>query len=598
MASVCRTGVNTIAAPTRFRIHPGIGIARVGNHPDQFFVGPEVPGVSASPPGGAFKVSGMIRRQGARFRIFDYGDISPTGLANCEPRAIDIKDPQVESITWTVEVANRKASFFAFDGLAGDSSPFSPTPRPFEARRNAGNTSFEITPAPQSIIMNKTTRPPAGFSFIPGPKLTNTNAAIPIPLLGELWMDTDGNLVFLGGFGKSASNRSPAPVLTTYANNDTWFDDVCDGIVRAKVKLKSGREITCDPAWVVVGPPDFAPALRNVITLYDVLWDVAVRLLPALPPDNPLYDKGLKRLKDQKTAMGTYKPSYQRDIHPALQAAIDTRWVYKPAAGSHGGTVGGDLFNPDPAKDSIRQMVVGFLRVPTGETPLAGGGVHSMPKLLGDEPYTPVHPRYRATVTATQYTILKKFAGRDFVDDHGSPRANAISPEGLDEAALENCVGAAMYPGIEMSWLSRNPAIYQEPFRIKPGASIAIKFKDAGGVVHSGTLVVRPGFFSQQMALPWQADFADCHRETANSPGAPDSGQEFGWWPGQRPDEVPGSPMKPWARRTTGNWPAPGTGDGYPGHEGMVVNWSKFGFVKTSDGGRTFSEDEVNPAIP
>jgi hypothetical protein len=30
----------------------------------------------------------------------------------------------------------------------------------------------------------------------------------------------------------------------------------------------------------------------------------------------------------------------------------------------------------------------------------------------------------------------------------------------------------------------------------------------------------------------------------------------------------------------------------------MVANWSKFGFVKTTDGGRTFSEDEVNPAIP
>src|SRR5689334_4175862 len=30
---------------TIYRIHPGIGIARVGNSPDDFFIGPEAPGI-------------------------------------------------------------------------------------------------------------------------------------------------------------------------------------------------------------------------------------------------------------------------------------------------------------------------------------------------------------------------------------------------------------------------------------------------------------------------------------------------------------------------------------------------------------------------
>lgn len=32
--------------------------------------------------------------------------------------------------------------------------------------------------------------------------------------------------------------------MIEYANNDTWFDDVSDGPVTAKVKLKSGTVLT------------------------------------------------------------------------------------------------------------------------------------------------------------------------------------------------------------------------------------------------------------------------------------------------------------------------------------------------------------------
>jgi hypothetical protein len=54
--------------------------------------------------------------------------------------------------------------------------------------------------------------------------------------------------------------------------------------------------------------------------------------------------------------------------------------------------------------------------------------------------------------------------------------------------------------------------------------------------VHLGALIFRPGFFSQQMALPWQADFYDCHRERWEDP----DGNEyyFMWWTAQRPDDV------------------------------------------------------------
>ena len=51
-----------------------------------------------------------------------------------------------------------------------------------------------------------------------------------------------------------------------------------------------------------------------------------------------------------------------------------------------------------------------------------------------------------------------------------------------------------------------------------------------------GALEFRPGFFSQQMSLPWQADFYDCHKERKEDP----DGNEFYfmWWTAHRPDDV------------------------------------------------------------
>ena len=66
--------------PRTYAIHPGIGIARLGDSPDDYFVGPEAPGCApmlAKPdsPGasdGQYKdAEGHIKRQGARFRIFE-----------------------------------------------------------------------------------------------------------------------------------------------------------------------------------------------------------------------------------------------------------------------------------------------------------------------------------------------------------------------------------------------------------------------------------------------------------------------------------------------------------------------------------------------
>ena len=64
-------------ARTEYRIYPSIGIARVGDSKDGFFIGPEAPGVA---PEGPFRgKDDGIKPQGARFRVFQV-DIDVAGL--------------------------------------------------------------------------------------------------------------------------------------------------------------------------------------------------------------------------------------------------------------------------------------------------------------------------------------------------------------------------------------------------------------------------------------------------------------------------------------------------------------------------------------
>src|SRR5437762_13506504 len=88
------------------RIHPAIGVARVGNSPDEYFLGPEVPGPTPAPEGGFRDGAGRIRRQAARFRIYGY---------NAAGEAVrELTETEAE-ISWTVHVANRKAAWYEFN---------------------------------------------------------------------------------------------------------------------------------------------------------------------------------------------------------------------------------------------------------------------------------------------------------------------------------------------------------------------------------------------------------------------------------------------------------------------------------------------------
>ena len=95
--------------------------------------------------------------------------------------------------------------------------------------------------------------------------------------LGHIRSFEENSLIFTGGYGKSASlSDPPAPIGISFYNNPDWFDDVCDGLITADLTLANGDIVEVESAWVIVAPPDFSPASNGLVTLYDLIYQVAL----------------------------------------------------------------------------------------------------------------------------------------------------------------------------------------------------------------------------------------------------------------------------------------------------------------------------------
>jgi hypothetical protein len=417
---------------TVYKIHPAIGIARVGNHPTAFFVGPESvgsPGVEIADNGDEkavtqYKEGGQIKRQAARFRIFrflqdDAGNLQLVSEVTADEAKIE----------WKVDLCNRKAAL-----------SFRPIPTHPAVPRNTDiadkNSLIVRNPAPVTISGKSQSATQFNGKFLGKPVY-----------LGEVQTDAKGRLLVLGGRGKSES-VPPGQDLPSFANNDRWHDDVSDGPVTATVTLPGQETVVVHhPSWVAVGPPDFAPGINSIVTLYDVAFQAAC-------------EKGA--LKPEAT------PSFRRHITPLIERAAGLAWVNNYARWK-------DLLSPDwnalantaDASKQLRTNVAKRLKNP-------GLRDFIMPDFMR--------------------TYVDQWVGGTFVSDLGAVDPPVPVPEQLDRAALDTCVGNNFFPGIEASINLRDKDIYARPFRLD----------------HTNAGKVYPGCLSEIMAVPWQADFMDC----------------------------------------------------------------------------------------
>jgi hypothetical protein len=503
------------------RIHPAIGVARIGNS-DEFFVGPEVPHPVPPPPGGYRDPEGRLKRQAARFRLYGYDS---AGQVVAELTAAN------SEIVWTAHVANKKAAWYDFD--AALDLPEAATLR--STRRNSpvqgkDRSKLIIDPGPRSV---------SGKGQKSEPFDTGKFFDVPV-YLGELQTDEEGRLIFVGGKGKSESPL-PGYTLVTFANNPGWYDDTSDGPVSATVKIGE-RSIPVDSAWVLTAPPNYSPDLVTPQTMFNVITDALAGSLLPKPS----------------------KPSFTKDILPLLSQFHMAQWVNFGFFVQFGWRGPNDFLRPDvltklaaaPGKDDpyleMRKQIFYTFRDPASQVfePL------KWPPLYGDAfgSYdSPPGPRVGFTVTNTLYRFLGQWMAGNFIADYNP---NAKDPECLDDfdlgdrpatldrAALHFCMGGPFHPGCEMTWPMRHSSMYRTPYRLRQLAESSSE-PDYGEYLTQATVLASdgplsasgPGDITKWMAVPWQSDTGSCRSGYPGTEFPPDSYIPT-FWPSRVPNHV------------------------------------------------------------
>ncbi|MDJ0797834.1 MAG: LodA/GoxA family CTQ-dependent oxidase [Calothrix sp. MO_167.B12] len=566
-----------------FKIYPSIGISRVGNS-DEYYLAPEEAGglpikldQSDFQPNDFRAGDKKLRRQGARFRIY-YDNL---GNQQEVILGANIGGSLVTAIEWTVRLANKKASWYQFQTCNGEEGYASNHPL-----RNSSITDpterYQLIIDPGSRTVTATTENPeqsASFDRTPVngytptfPPTDLTPAGNDIDTLGEIYTDEQGRLIVVGGFGHSGSKESN-PVITEYANNDNWWDDISDGSVTAQVTLGTNDPEEAEPAWVIVAPPAYAPQILNLVSLYDTIFDVAVRQMGYRPDiyENSFWNQD-------------YQPDFQQEIQPILERGSVFPWVtaIPPKAHKFDFNL---LGNPEPEYNGLRQYVFTQIRPPNQQNDLKSSttGYPMMPYLAGDDATGSSQKSAQfLTLTQTQYFLLQQWANGNFTN--GASAEPEQPGDQLTRATLENCVGGAFSPGIEITWICRNPQIYTQAFRIKHKPLGANDPLSLDMNLEEG---LEPGDLSKYMALPWQADFNECSSQ-------PLQNRYVWWWPAQRPEFVYLPPPQPEMLKAVPDesikdQQVPWIGIDYdqtapnyimfPDDVDMVEKWDKLGFI-------------------
>jgi L-lysine epsilon oxidase-like protein len=508
----------------RAAIHPAIGVARLGNSPNDYFIGPEVVAPPPAEAGSSRDGSGALKRQAARFRIYGYNAAGQV-VAELTPGNADIR--------WTVHVATKKAAWYQFI-LAMD------VPEAATVQENLRNADVKGE-ARRSLVLDPGAKSIAGRSTWGSQYALVAqgfgNSAVSV-YLGELRTDEAGRLLFLGGRGVSASpDGKPIWDGTNagFPNADGWYDDTSDGPVTAEVNV-GGRPIPVEPAWVVTAPPNYARDVIAVRTLYDLLYDTFVQAGRLPFPE---------------------QVSFTRHVFPILERLHGLQWVNKGFAAQFGWGGRNDFLDPQYLRRlasrsetwaELRRQVFNSFRDPNARDndPLP------WPWIYGDAMSVPAAdtPRQNLSLSPTQYRLLRLWAEGRFEEDW-DPDAKvphqladvplADQPAMLDQAALHFCVADAFHPGCELTWPMRHASMYAAPFRIRrrpagepepdygPQLTQTIALRPGGPLYAQG-----PGDLSRWMAIPWQMDTAFCRSgyEPEYDPYLPT------FWPARVPNQV------------------------------------------------------------
>lgn len=414
-------------------IYPPIGVMRVGNSEDEYFIGPLVDEPEENEDIYAYRDKiGAIKRQAAQFRIY--------GL-NAAGKAVKELTMDNAKITWHSHLANQKSSWYQFQ-IALDIPEANDPNIPPSLLRN-----IDVKDRSQLLIdggKQKISKPNTAKGKTFDGKFMGKSV-----YLGEMRTDDKGRLVMLGGHGKSENINGDRAI--TFANNEGWHDDMSDGPVTAKVEYE-GVKLKVEPAWVICAPPDYAPMQKSVRTMWDLMRSVAVESGMLARP---------------------VRPSFQKDILPIFERMTNLQWVNAGFAAAFGW---GGQFNytslewvkklndPSSANLEMRRTISNNFRrfdVSGAEAP------QLWPWLYGDAVSIPTQGsvRQHSTLSNLQLEFLDQWVegdfDADFVDTTGCPYIPpkktiddypvSEQPDMLTKAAMDFCLADAFHPGCEMT---------------------------------------------------------------------------------------------------------------------------------------------------
>ncbi|WP_299410627.1 LodA/GoxA family CTQ-dependent oxidase [Acaryochloris sp. IP29b_bin.148] len=633
---------------TVFRVHPTINFARFGTSEDYILS----PDTSAGLPQDGTDITGglpikkgtesetitsqdlrdqdgNLKKQAARFRLYAYEvdklDTYPSGNGTEVTIATQLPDGRtVTDLIWSSHLANKKAAAYnvvnnkGIEAYANNQVPQMRNPEVHGSIDSANRLNrLMIDAGPRAISAKNKEK--ASFDRCSTASWVRKNGKIetlpdypirfpidtndelfepsgPLETLGDILTDEKGRLLVLPSMGNAVGQYDEYGVpiqMTGDLNNVGWFDSAADGPVNVTIVFNDGSTEEAFGAWVVCGDPAYAPQIRNVVSVWDDVYDMFVRDLNLQPE---LYNK----VEGEKDFVFNpdYKPNFVQDIQPVFIACNLQRWTANLPPLALRGHTAVESISEDDNPDQTIMAALNFIRNPNkDETNI---GMPLMPLSLGAAGTSFM------TVTKTQYFFLEQWSKKKFE----TGKANRLGPgEFLDMSALANCLGGRYVPGIEVSYTIMDKDIYIQdwktsgtgPFRIKQypltyeNLDKETPYLSSGWIpLHNMTNGLEPGDVSKFMAIPWQTDYNSCsiHATAINTDGVNESnGAEttlYWSWPSQRPDAVYVAeevvnnvlPKQKWSIRGPGTYAVnPASAATFQDPLQSVKDWHKIGII-------------------
>ncbi len=521
-----------------FRVHPAVGIARVGNS-DEHVIAPETMAGAADAAGSSLTgglpirantladvvrssdlrdAQGALKKQAARFRVFAYPNTGeeawPRGDGAEVTIGTQIDGRTVQDILWTVHVANKKANTFVLAEVEGEPQGISSYS---EGRLPPIRNPSLINPqAPQPASADKIPllNEPARvrkLTIDPGPRTISGRNAGAVKFdratTASYYDAVNARVVNLENYPKSFPDDAFTQMDEPSGAIDTLGELITDSDGRLLVIGGYGRAV----AWKIAGTAPLNDNVNNNQWFDDtsdgpvsatLLFDDGSRAEvhdawvsttdPAYAPQilnvvslwDDVYDSWVRQLgispqiydAGKGGYLQSFKPTFDDHLAPIFNSASLQQWTVNLS--QRGAAAHKQLANITAADDPSSTTLAGL--VPIFRNPFEPADVNDttrMPLHLGDASESFLSLRQ------TQYFFLQRWnAGRD---NYFPGRGPELGPgEKLDKTTLVNCLGGRFSPGIDLTFTMREPALYVQPWQSSGGGPFRVKTKtlDYAGV--------------------------------------------------------------------------------------------------------------------